>query len=103
MASLTMAWLIKWDHDNNPIPELATEVPTQANGGISKDGLTITYHLRKGVKWSDGQPFTADDVIFTTKQILNPANNITTRPGWDRIAKMDEPDKYTVVYHLSKP
>ncbi|MBV9270821.1 MAG: peptide ABC transporter substrate-binding protein, partial [Candidatus Eremiobacteraeota bacterium] len=103
MASLTMAWLIKWDHNNNPIPELATEVPTQANGGVSKDGLTITYHLRKGVKWSDGQPFTADDVIFTTKQILNPANNITTRLGWDRIAKMDEPDKYTVVYHLSKP
>jgi len=103
MASLTMAWLIKWDHNNNPIPELATEVPTQANGGVRKDGLTITYNLRKGVKWSDGQPFTADDVIFTTKQVLNPANNVTSRLGWDQITKMDEPDKYTVVYHLSKP
>ena len=42
MASLTMAWLTKYDHDNRPIPELATEVPTQENGGISKDGLAIT-------------------------------------------------------------
>ncbi len=70
---------------------------------MSKDGLTITYHLRKGVKWSDGAPFTADDVVFSTKVVLNPANNEISRTGWDRIVKIDEPDKYTVVYHLSKP
>src|SRR5437660_392182 len=35
MSSLTMAWLVKYDHQNRPVPELATEVPTQANGGIS--------------------------------------------------------------------
>jgi peptide/nickel transport system substrate-binding protein len=103
MSSLTMAWLIKWDRNNKPFPELATEVPSMANGGVSKDGLTITYHLRKGVKWSDGAPFTADDVVWTTHAILNPANNVTSRAGWDRIAKVDEPDKYTVVFHLNKP
>jgi len=64
MSSLTMAWLIRWDHDNKPYPELATQVPTQQNGGVSKDGLTITYHIRRGVKWSDGAPFNADDVVF---------------------------------------
>jgi peptide/nickel transport system substrate-binding protein len=103
LSQLTMAWLIRFDTQNNPFPELATEVPTQQNGGVSKDGLTITYHIRKGVKWSDGAPFDADDVVFSTKLVLNPANNEIGRTGWDRIVKMDEPDKYTVVYHLSKP
>src|SRR5580698_399082 len=103
LSSMTMAYLIKWDEHNNPYPELATQVPTQANGGVSKDGLTITYHLRKGVKWSDGAPFDADDVVFSTRVILDPKTNITSRDGWDRIAKIDEPDKYTVVYHLNRP
>ncbi len=103
MASLTMAWLIKWDENNKPYGELATEVPSKANGGISANGLTITYHLRKGVKWSDGAPFTADDVVWTYHAIMNPANNITSRLGWDDIVSADEPDKYTVVFHLKKP
>jgi peptide/nickel transport system substrate-binding protein len=103
LSSMTMAWLIKWDEHNRPYPELATQVPDQSNGGVSKDGLTITYHLRHGVRWSDGAPFTADDVVFSTRTVLNPATNVISRQGWDRIVKIDEPDKYTVVYHLSKP
>jgi peptide/nickel transport system substrate-binding protein len=103
LSSMTMAYLIKWDENNNPYPELATQVPTQANGGVSKDGLTITYHLRKGVRWSDGAPFDADDVVFSTNVVNNPANNEVGRLGWDQITKIDEPDKYTVIYHLKKP
>ena len=103
VSSMTMAYLIKWDAHNTAYPELATEVPTQQNGGVSKDGLTITYHLRKGVKWSDGASFDADDVVFSTKAVLNPANNEVGRLGWDQITKIDEPDKYTVIYHLKKP
>ncbi len=103
LSSMTMAWLVKWDENNNPYPELATQVPTQTNGGVSKDGLTITYHLRRGVKWSDGAPFDADDVVFSTKVVLNPATNEVGRLGWDQITKVDEPDKYTVIYHLKKP
>jgi peptide/nickel transport system substrate-binding protein len=103
MSSLTMAFLFKYDHNNNPIPELTTVVPTMANGGIGKDGKTITYHLRKGVKWSDGVPFDADDVVFTTKMILDPKTNVVGRDGWDHITKIDEPDKYTVIFHLSAP
>ncbi len=103
MSSLTMAWLVKWDRNNHPFPELATQVPSMQNGGVSRDGLTITYHLRKGVKWSDGAPFTADDVVWTYHAVMNPANNIVSRAGWDRITTAAEPDKYTVVFHLGKP
>ncbi len=103
MSSLTMAWLTKTGSHNEPTPELATTVPSKENGGISADGLTITYHLRKDAVWSDGKPFTADDVVFSTHVVLNPANNEVSRTGWDLITRIDEPDKYTVVYHLKKP
>ncbi len=104
LAQLTMAYLIKTDaRGDATVPELITEIPTQQNGGISKDGRTITWHIRRGVKWSDGAPFDADDVVFTTQQVLNPKNTVISRDGWDLITKIDEPDKYTVVYHLRAP
>jgi peptide/nickel transport system substrate-binding protein len=103
LSSLTAAWLIKWNRENLPIPEIATVVPTKANGGISSDGRTITYHLRKGVRWSDGVPLNADDVVWSIHAILNPANNVVSRTGWDLIKRIDEPDKYTVVLHLARP
>ncbi|MBV8579795.1 MAG: peptide ABC transporter substrate-binding protein [Candidatus Eremiobacteraeota bacterium] len=103
LSELTMAYLVRYDDNNRPVPELATDVPTQANGGVSKDGLTITWHLRHGVKWSDGVPFDGDDVVFSTNAVNNPANNEVGRDGWELITKIDEPDKFTVVYHLKKP
>ncbi len=103
IAQMTMAYFARYDSHNRPVPELLTVIPTQSNGGISADGKTITWHLRHGVRWSDGAPFTADDVIFSTNVVNNPANNVIGRDGWNLIQKMDEPDKYTVVYHLRKP
>ena len=101
LSELTMAWLVRWDERNRPYPELATEIPTRQNGGVSRDGLTITYHLRRGVRWSDGAPFTAADVTFTTKVVNDPANDETSR--FDRVASVAAPDPYTVVFHLKKP
>jgi peptide/nickel transport system substrate-binding protein len=104
LASMTMAYLIRTDAHSEPtVPELVTVVPSKANGGISPDGKTIRWHLRHGVVWSDGVPFTADDVVFSTKLILDPHTNVVSHEGWDQIVKIDEPDKYTVVYHLKKP
>jgi peptide/nickel transport system substrate-binding protein len=103
LASMTMAWLTKYDHANRPVPELATVVPGKANGGVSADGKTITFHLRKDARWSDGAPFNADDVVFTTKIILDSKTHVITREGWDRIVSIDEPDKYTVIFHLKEP
>jgi len=90
------------DDKLNYVPELATEVPTQANGGISRDGLTITYHLRHGVKWQDGAPFTSADVIFTVGAILNPRNNLQSREGWDQIKSLEAVGPYEVRFHLKR-
>jgi peptide/nickel transport system substrate-binding protein len=104
VSELTAAFFARYDKHGHPIPELLTVIPTQQNGGISHDGKTIVWHLRHGVRWSDGAPFSADDVVFSVKTILNPANNEEQgTAGWDQIAKMDEPDKYTVVFHLKAP
>ena len=103
MSSNTMAWLVKYDRRNRPVPELALAVPSRSNGGISSDGKTITYHLRRDAKWSDGVPFTADDVRFSVGVVLNPANNEGTHLGFDQIARVDTPDPYTVVFHLAHP
>jgi len=99
---LCYGFFFNLDDKERWVPELALEVPTYQNGGISKDGLTLTYHLRRGVKWHDGAPFTSHDVVFTTHAILNPANNVQDRNGWDQIASVDAPDAYTVIFHLKK-
>ena len=84
------------------IPILAAEVPTLENHGISKDGLTITYKLRHGVKWQDGAPFTSADVKFSWQAIMNPANNVSTRTGYNLVKSVDTPDQYTAVFHLKQ-
>jgi peptide/nickel transport system substrate-binding protein len=102
MSSLTMAWLVRFDRNNKPVPELATAVPSRANGGVSADGRTITYHLRRDAKWSDGVPFTADDVRFSADVVNNPKNNEGTHLGFDLVERVDTPDPYTAVFHLSR-
>ena len=104
-TDLSMFWggyLFNWSDQNEFVPELATEVPTTKNGGISKDGLSITYHLRKGVQWQDGAPYSADDVIYSWQQVMNPRNNVQTRSGYDLVSSIDKKDDYTIVIHLKK-
>ncbi len=96
------AYLFRWNDANALVPELATFEPTQANGGISRDGLRVTYHLRPNVRWQDGAPFTADDVIYTWRQMLNPRNLVVSRVGYDVIARIDRIDAHTIVVHLKR-
>ena len=57
--------LAGWDKDGNLVPPLAAEIPSKENGGLAEDGRSVIWKLKQGVKWHDGKPFTADDVVFT--------------------------------------
>ncbi len=103
MSSLTMAWLVRYDHANRPIPELATAVPTRENHGISADGKTITYHLRRDAKWSDGVAFTSADVKFSVAVVQDADNNEQTHEGFSEVTAVDTPDPQTAVFHLRRP
>ncbi len=94
--------LVTQDDHHRQVPDLASVVPTKDNGGISRDGLTITYHLRRNVTWHDGAPFTSRDVKFTWQAIVNPANNVVSRRGYDQVASVDTPDRFTVVFHMKR-
>lgn len=95
--------LVSADAHGEPVPMLAAQVPSRENGGISADGLTITYHLRANARWTDGRPVTSRDVRFSWQAIMNPSNNAVSRHGYDGIAGIDTPDVRTVVVHLKKP
>ncbi len=94
--------LVTHDQHHRQFPDLAAVVPSLENGGISKDGLTITYHLRHGVKWQDGAPFTSRDVRFSWLAIMNPRNDVVSRRGYDQIASLETPDDYTVVVRMKR-
>ena len=95
--------LIRYDDRGRPVPDLAREVPSLANGGILRDGRTITYRLDPRARWHDGVPVTAADVIFTWRQIMNPRNVTPERSGYDRIAAIDAPDPHTVRIRFRAP
>jgi peptide/nickel transport system substrate-binding protein len=92
LSHMTMAYLVRYDVHNRPVPELVTVIPTQANGGISRDGKTITYHLRRDAKWSDGVTFTSADVAFSIAAVVNPKNNEIGVEDFERITRVETPD-----------
>lgn len=95
--------LVTFDERGNPVPDLAVRVPTVANGDVARDGRSVTYRLRRGVKWQDGAPFTSADVAFTARAIVNPNNTVIFREGFDRIASIATPDPYTIVFRFNEP
>lgn len=94
--------LAGWDKEGNLIPQLAAEVPTRANGGLSPDGKVVTWKLKKGVKWHDGKPFTADDVVFTWEYAADPATAAYTTGSYTNI-KVEKVDDHTVKVNFQEP
>ncbi len=94
--------LAGWDAEGNLVPCLAAEIPTRENGGLSADGKTVTWKLKRGVTWHDGKPFTADDVVFTAKYAADPATATVTVATYKDI-KVEKVDSHTVRVTFPKP
>jgi peptide/nickel transport system substrate-binding protein len=94
--------LAGWDADGNLVPNLAAEIPTLKNGGLAKDGLSVTWKLKKNVQWHDGKPFTADDVVFNWEYASDPATAATTIGSYKDV-KVEKLDSHTVKVTFQKP
>ncbi|MBI3732314.1 MAG: peptide ABC transporter substrate-binding protein [Chloroflexi bacterium] len=102
-SRLVLEPLAAMNPDGVPVPVLAAEVPTIANGGAAKDFTTITWKLKQGVKWSDGTDFTADDVIFTYNYASDEKTAVTTADSFSNIKTIEAPDKFTVKITWKDP
>jgi peptide/nickel transport system substrate-binding protein len=94
--------LAGWDADGNLVPVLAAEIPEIENGTVAADGKSVTWKLKKDVKWHDGQPFTADDLVFNWEYAADPATATTTIGSYQDIT-VEKLDPLTVRVHFEKP
>jgi len=95
--------LADWDSDLNPILMLAEEWPSVENETLDPDGMFVIWKLRQDVTWHDGEPFNADDVIFTYEYISNEENACTTIGRYVTIESIEALDEYTVQVNFTEP
>ena len=93
--------LAGWDTDGNLIACLAAEVPTLENGGVSKDGKSVIWKLKRDVQWHDGKPFTSADVVFNWEYASDPETSATTIGSYKDV-KVQAIDAYTVRVDYAK-
>jgi len=94
IAGMIFNGLVKYDKDMKVTGDLAK------SWDISDDGLEITFHLKKGVRWHDGHPFTADDVLFTYRLTIDPRTPTAYAGDFLRVksAQVIEPHTFRVTY-----
>lgn len=97
VSGLIFNGLVKYDTDLSVIGDLAE------SWDISKDGLVITFHLRKGVKWADGTDFSAEDVMFGYKTIIDEKTPTAYKEDFLQVKKAEVLDKYTFRVTYEKP
>ncbi len=93
----TLEGLFDTDPNGDFVPVLAAEIPTPQNGGVSADGKTVTVKLKPGLVWQDGHSLTSGDIAFTWQVIMDDANPVSSRAGYDLITSIDTPDDLTAV------
>jgi peptide/nickel transport system substrate-binding protein len=94
--------LAAWDNEGNLRLVLAAEVPSTENGGLAEDGTYVIWKLKQGVKWHDGEPFTADDVVFNWQYASDPKTAAVSTGSYNYL-KTEKLDQYTVKITFSKP
>ena len=94
--------LAAWDRDGNLRPVLAASVPGREDGTLAADGKSVTWKLKQGVTWHDGQPFTADDVVFTWQYASDPAT-ATVSSGSYKDVTVEKVDSHTVRVMFQQP
>ena len=94
--------LAGWDANGELQPTLAAELPSTANGGLSPDGKWVIWKLKQNVKWHDGKPFTADDVVFNWAYSKDPATATVTTGSYNSIT-VEKIDDHTVKITSETP
>lgn len=102
-SRITYEPLATVDQEGKIIPVLAADIPSLENGGLSQDGKSVTWKLRQGIRWSDGKPFTAEDVRFTYQYATNPDVKAVTASIYNVIESIDLIDPYTVKLNFKEP
>ncbi|MBA3377264.1 MAG: peptide ABC transporter substrate-binding protein [Chloroflexia bacterium] len=102
-GNLVMEPLLGYQQDGSLHPILAASVPSVEDGSVAQDLTSVTFTLREGVTWSDGEPFTANDVIFTWQWVTNPDNASVNIDTWAVIASIEAPDDLTAVATFTGP
>lgn len=95
--------LLQYDGDGALVPVLVSEVPTIENGLLAEDLSSVTFNLLPDVVWSDGTPFTANDVLFTWEWNIDEANQSIDRASWEVISNIEAVDDLTVVATFDPP
>src|SRR3954470_17958169 len=94
--------LAGWDNDGNLVPVLAAEIPSNENDGLAEDGRSVIWKLKRGVKWHDGVPFTADDVVFNWEYARTPETASVSIGSYKDIT-VEKIDDFTVRVKFAKP
>ena len=102
-CSLFYEPLVWFDPQANMMPALAREVPSVKNGGVAKDGVSVTWKLKPGVSWHDGKPFTASDVVFNWEYTADPATGSPAVGVYRNVKQVEALDPLTVKFVFTQP
>jgi peptide/nickel transport system substrate-binding protein len=95
--------LASLDAEGRLVPVLAAEIPSVERGTLDREGLWVTWRLKRGVGWHDGRPFSADDLVFNWEYASDPATAAPSIGGYRDIRRMERLDDLTVKVAFRNP